>query len=124
VDGGGNCEPSVPIVLRIRREQSQVLFYPLIFSLGESVRLWVVSRAEISLCLDSFCQFRSKRRCEAGISIGDDAFGESEPSIDVVEVQLSNFCSCDRRFAGEEQGCPCAAMVYYREDCIVAIAFR
>jgi hypothetical protein len=52
-------------------------------------------------------------RGEPGVSVRDYFLGDSEPLIDVAEVQFCYALACDRGCAGEEEGCPCASVVDY-----------
>jgi hypothetical protein len=54
MDGRGDREPLIPVVLCVCCEQSKVLFYPLVLSFGEPVRLWMVSGTEVPLGLNGF----------------------------------------------------------------------
>ena len=50
---------------------------------------------------------------KAGISVGDQAFGESKPGVEVLVVELCDLGSRDTFLAGEEDGRSRAAVVDY-----------
>jgi hypothetical protein len=60
---------------------------------------------------------------ESGVSVRYDLSGESEPFVDVVEVQLSNLWSCYCSVAWQEYGGSGASVVYDGEDRIISFAF-
>ena len=60
MNDGGDGEPLIPVILCVCREQSQVLFDPLILPLCQPICLWVIGGAEVPLCLDSFDEFRGE----------------------------------------------------------------
>jgi len=62
--------------------------------------------------------------CEPGISVTDDSFGESKPSIEVVEIEFGNLRSGDHSCTREEYCTSGASMVDDREDCVVSFAVR
>jgi len=72
--------------------------------------------------LDSkfFSKGASKVGCKMGISVTDDSFGESKPSVQVVKIEFSDlgsrYCGCAR----EEYCASGTAVVDNCEDCVIS----
>src|SRR5712671_229426 len=63
-------------------------------------------------------------RCKPWVSVQDNFLWEPKPSVDVIEVELSDFGSRDLSRTWEEDGCSGATMVDDCQDGIVSVGLR
>jgi hypothetical protein len=59
-------------------------------------------------------------RGESGVSIHNDLFWEPKPGVNILQIKRGNAQAHDRGGAGQEDGCPGAPVVDYREDGVFA----
>jgi hypothetical protein len=102
---------------------AQVEFYPLVLALREAVRLRMKCRRHVLLDAELLGQSLSEVGRESGVSVGYDLVRQSEPSIDILEVQTGYSFPRYRGGTWEEQCRSGAAVIDDSEDGIVAFTF-
>src|SRR6266403_1677270 len=111
----GEWEPFSPVSLCSVSEYSEVLFQPLVGSLGLSVRLRVVSGADVLFDIQVFAQFPHCGGRESGVSVGNDLLWEAIVGEDVFAIELGDSYGINRFFAWDEYGSFRAIVVGYRQ---------
>jgi hypothetical protein len=61
---------------------------------------------------------------ETRVSVRYDLFGESEPSVDVIQIYLCDIGARYGRGARNEGGRSGTSMIHYSEDCVMILALR
>ena len=61
---------------------------------------------------------------ESGISIGDELLRKSEPSIDMIHIELGDLRASDGGGAGQEDCRPGTTMINYCQDGIITLVAR
>jgi hypothetical protein len=95
---------------------SKVLFGPGVHSFGLTVCPRVECARKILLYPQVLAHCAGELRRELGVSIGDNATGESEEGKDVLHVQACGFHSVDRLETGDKLCGFRAPLIYNRED--------
>ncbi len=115
----GEWEPLGPIGLCSVSEYSEVLFQPLVGSLGLSVHLGVIGSADILFDIQVFAQFPHCGGRESGVSVGNDLLWEAVVGEDVFAVEFGDSYGIDCFFAWDEYGSLRAVVVGYGQYGVV-----
>ena len=70
------------------------------------------------------CECATEMRCETGISVADDSFGQSKPSVQMIEIEFGDLGSCYCGRTREEDCASGASMVDDRKDGVVPFTVR
>src|SRR6266436_9112645 len=109
----GEREPLSPVSLCSVSEYSEVLFQPLVGSLGLSVRLRVIRCADILFDIQVFAQFSHFGGRESGVSVGNDFLREAVVGENVFAVEFGDSYGVNCFFAWDKYGSLRAVVVGY-----------
>jgi len=69
-----------------------------------------------------FCKRTAEVGCKSGVSVADNSFGESKPSVKMIEIEFGDLGSGDCGHARKEYCASRTSMVNYCEDHVVPFA--
>ena len=120
----GEWEPAVPSGLAMVDEDAEILFEPLIRSLGLAIRLGVISGADILFDIENAAKFLWEVRREAGISVCDDLAGGAIMWENMLNIEVGDGGGGGRFMARDKDGGLRTVVIRDGEDAVEAIGER